>query len=397
MANLRRIGFTAAVMLAAMLFLPAPAGGESAADITGRCTMKAGSGAASFAKCRDRNYRTYWQSANGNGATIEVTVPEGETASGVMVQWYEHPHAWGLQLKNDEGQWEDAVHSEGSFLAEWLPLPEGTVSFRIANAPGEKRHFNLAELRIFGAGDMPGEAQMWQPSAEKADLMLVVAHPDDEVLWFGGALPTYAGQEKKNCQICMLVPSMPYRRLELLDCLWTCGVRQYPVWGGFPDAFSGSLKKQYTRWNKSRLYEVVTEWIRRFRPDVVLTHDLGGEYGHGGHRACADAVTHALTLAANRKKYPRSVREYGIWDVPKCYVHLYPENSIEMDWREPLPAFDGRTSFDIAEEAFRCHISQQSTDYRVEDTGPTSCTRFGLYRSLVGEDMEKDDFFENIP
>ncbi len=68
-----------------------------------------------------------------------------------------------------------------------------------------------------------------------------------------------------------------------------------------------------------------------------------------------------------------------------------------MDWRQPLEAFGGRTSFEIAEEAFRCHVSQQHTRYRVEDFGAGDCSLFGLYRSLVGEDIEKNDFFENLP
>jgi len=140
----------------------------------------------------------------------------------------------------------------------------------------------------------------------------------------------------------------------------------------------------------------VTEWIRRFKPSVLLTHDINGEYGHGAHRVCADAVMHCLSLAANEKKFPGSAKEYGVWDVPKCYIHLYPENVLDMDWRQPLNAFGGKTSFEVAEEGFAKHISQQVTRYKVEDSGPWDCSLFGLYRSLVGEDLAKDDFFEHI-
>ena len=382
-------------MLALAAFL-AFAGAETAVDITARCSFNAGSGRKTFSSCKDRNYKTYWRSANGDKAYVQVTVPAGETASGVMVQWYEHPHAWGLQIQDKNGKWVDAGHTDGSYLAEYLPLPEGTTVFRVANAPGEKKHFNLMELRVYGAGDLPPEVQVWEPSAEKADLMLLVAHADDEVLWFGGTLPTYAGESGKICQVCVLVPSMPYRRLELLDCLWTCGVRQYPVWGGFRDAFSGTLAKQYKHWSKNRVYETVTGWIRRFQPDVLLTHDVSGEYCHGAHRVCADATMHCLKLAADPNKYAASVKEYGIWDVPKCYIHLYRQNELDMDWRQPLSAFGGKTSFEVAEEGFRRHVSQQVTDYRVEDWGPWDNSLFGLYRSLVGDDILKNDFFENI-
>ena len=393
-------GFLAMLISAFLLsgLIPFPsAKAETAADITLRCTLKPGSGSRSFSKCKDRNYRTSWTSAGGSKAWIEVTAPKGESCSGVWLQWYDHPHAWAVQLPDESGKWKTLQETEGRFLSEFLPLPEGTTRFRIAQATGVSRKFTLAEVRVYSGGTIPREVQQWTPPAQKADLMLLAAHPDDEVLWFGGALPTYAGQQGKTCQVCMMVPTMPYRRLELLDCLWTCGVRNYPVWGKFPDSFSGSLSKQYKHWPKNRVYEIVTEWIRRFKPEVLLTHDVNGEYGHGGHRVCADAATHCLALAADEKKYPKSAEEYGIWDVPKCYLHLYPDHRVDMDWGQPLEAFDGKTSFEVAEDAFRCHTSQQETRYAVEDFGPGDCTLFGLYRSLVGEDVLKNDFFENLP
>ena len=387
---------TAAAAALGLVLLCALACAEPAADITASCKFNAGSGRKTFPYCRDRDYKTYWKTNNGDKCYVEVTVPAGQTAGGVMVQWYEHPHAWGVQVRSADGNWTDAGHTEGEYLTEYLSLPEGTTVFRVANAPGEKRHFNMTELRIYGEGDLPPEVQQWQPSAGKADLMLLVAHQDDEVLWFGGTLPTYAGEQGKTCQVCVLVPSMPYRRLELLDCLWTCGVKNYPVWAGFKDAFSFSLSKAYKHWNKNRVYQVVTGWIRRFQPDVLLTHDLQGEYGHGAHRVCADAVMHCLERSADKTKYPGSAKEYGTWEVPKCYIHLWKDNVIDMDWRQPLDAFGGKTSFEVAEEGFRCHVSQQATDYHVEDWGPWDNSLFGLYRSTVGPDEEKNDFFENL-
>ena len=385
----------ATLLIVAVSILTAAACAETARDITKECQFKAFSGKKSFPGCLDRNYNTYWRSDNGKGACIQVSVPAGETASGVTVQWFEHPHAWGVQIQDAEGNWIDAGHTVGQYLTDYLPLPEGTSYFRVTNAPEEKRHFNLMELRIWSAGTLSPEVQQWEPPAEKADLMLLVAHADDEVLWFGGALPLYAGEKGKICQVCMMVPSMPYRRLELLDCLWHCGVRNYPVWGGFRDTFSATLTKQYKAWNRKHVYDVVTEWIRRFRPEVLLTHDVQGEYGHGAHRVCADAAMQCVELAAKSDKYPGSAKKYGTWNVPKCYIHLYRENVIDMDWRQPLAAFAGKTGFEVAEEGFRCHKSQQKTDYHVEDWGPWDNSLFGLFRTLVGPDEAKNDFFEH--
>ena len=392
----RGIALLLLVLLFGLLPTASPAEDAEAAEITSLCTLAPASAKKDFKKCTDGSYKTYWRSNGGKGAAVTVDVPAGEYASGVWIQWYEHPRAVSLQVQDLSGAWVECARSEGVYLSDYLPLPELTASFRIANAEGISSPLNIAELHVFGAGSLPARVQVWNPPAEKADLLLIAAHPDDEILWFGGMLPTYAGEQGKVCQVAMMVPSLPRRRLELLDGLWTCGVTNYPVWSYFRDSFSLSLKDQYTRWDKAGVYKQVTTWIRRFKPEVLATHDLGGEYGHGAHRVCADAVTHCLADAANKKKYPDSAREYGVWDVPKCYLHLYEENVVDLDWRVPLSHFGGKTGFDVAVEAFRCHVSQQHTEYSVEDSGPCDCSLFGLYRSLVGPDVQKEDLFENL-
>ena len=394
----KRLKWAGWLVFALMTALCFSAAADAARDITAECDFAPVSKKKDFAAALDRNYRTYWNSSGGKGAAVDVTLPEGEEAGGVWFQWYEHEHAVALQVKDAAGEWQEVGATKGQFLSEYLPLPEGTAEFRITNPKSAKRSapIPLAEIHVYSRGEMPPEVQIWNPPAEKADLMLLAGHPDDELLWFGGVLPTYAGVEKKAVQVCIMVPTLPRRRLEELDGLWTCGVRNYPCFGFFRDSFTLSLSDQYDRWSKEGVYKIVTGWIRRFKPDVVITHDFNGEYGHGAHKACADAVVHALDLATNPKKYKESYQEYGGWDVPKCYIHLYAENVIDFDWRIPLEEFGGKTAFDVATEAFACHISQKDTEYAVEDFGPCDCSLFGLYRSLVGPDTAHNDLFENI-
>lgn len=56
----------------------------------------------------------------------------------------------------------------------------------------------IGELYVYGAGEVPSEVQRWGMPSGKMDMMLIVAHPDDELLWFGGTIPYYAGQLNKN-------------------------------------------------------------------------------------------------------------------------------------------------------------------------------------------------------
>ena len=81
--------------------------------------------------------------------------------------------------------------------------------------------------------------------------------------------------------------------------------------------------------------------------------------------------------------------------MPKTYLHLYPENQITVDARVPLNKFGGKTAFDIAEEAYLKHESQQwmwfyVTDGAPEDNRGLNCTIFGLYRTMVGADTGND-------
>ena len=85
------------------------------------------------------------------------------------------------------------------------------------------------------------------------DLLLLVAHPDDELLWFGGLLPTYAGERGVRVQVAYLVPATPLRRLEMLDALWQCGVKRYPLFAGMRDVRANTLEGQYKKWNRARL------------------------------------------------------------------------------------------------------------------------------------------------
>ena len=342
----------------------------------------------------DRNYKTRWTSGRGQNAYLEVSLPESAPCGTVYIQWYETPIPFRI-MTQENGQWVTLCEKTECYYNAAVTLPSPQTRFRICPAEGCNERMVICEIHLYAPGEVPGNVQFWQPTVEKADLMLLVCHPDDEVLWFGGALPTYAGEQKKDVLVCVMVLTMPYRRCELLDSLWTCGVRTYPIWGGLGDKYSTSLKKQYTMWSETRLLKKVTGWYRQYKPTVVLTHDIRGEYGHGGHRVCADLCIKALALSADAKYDPSSAKEWGLWDVPKLYVHLYDKGVIEMPWDTPLSAFGGKTGFEVAKEAFKCHVSQQSTDYAVRNTGSCTCTRFGLYRSLVGEDTEKNDFFEN--
>ena len=151
------------------------------------------------------------------------------------------------------------------------------------------------------------------------------------------------------------------------------------------------------RWGHEVTVSAIVALIRRFEPEVVVTHDLDGEYGHGAHRATALCTLEAVSAAADGTLFPESADLYGAWQVKKLYLHLYDTGTVTMDWRVPLAAFDGQTALDVANEAYAMHVSQQEYHQNVYDSGDFSSAEFGLAYTTVGQDAAGGDFFENIP
>ena len=376
-------------LMVLLVAMAAPALAEEARDITRDCTLTAGGKKTKSQPMTDRSYLTYYELKKGG--VLEAESRE-EDISGVFLQFYDRSCSVEIYAELD-GEWRMVAEGAGLHLSDWFPLPEGTRKVRIINT-GKARMF-LAELTIYGEGSRPARAASWR-DLDKADMMLLVAHPDDELLWFGGLLPTYAGERGLQVQVAYLVPSTPRRRLELLDGLWTCGVDAYPLFGGMRDARSDTLKGQYKLWKKSTVLGRVVEMIRRVEPEVLITQDENGEYGHGAHRVCADVCKLAVEQAADATKYTDSAKAYGAWQVKKLYIHLYGENQLRLNWREPLSAFDGRDSYTVACEALACHVSQVKHGWAMEEGGEMDNSLFGLYYSAVGEDVLCDDLMENI-
>ena len=238
--------------------------------------------------------------------------------------------------------------------------------------------------------------QRWEPQLERADLLVLVAHPDDELLWMGGAIPYYTIEREMDVAVAYMTCASALRRSEMLNGLWTAGIRHYPYIGGFKDKRMPDMNASYRLWGgKEKVEEYVVSLYRRLRPQVVLSHDLRGEYGHPAHIMTARAAKAALDSAADSGRFAQGASQYGAWDVPKLYLHLYTENTIYMDWQRPLASLDGATSLDASRAAFDRHRSQRAK-FSVEVEGRHSAARFGLVRSLVGDDEYKNDFFENI-
>ncbi len=290
--------------------------------------------------------------------------------------------------------------SETSYLHQFIELG-GEKSFKIEYS--EKAC--IADVWAFETKKTPDWVQKWQ-DLEQADIMVCPTHSDDDQLYFAGMIP-WCVAEGYDVQVVYLTNHFNThdRPHELLDGLWTCGLKYYPVISEFPDLYCTSLEEAegvfgiagYDGDDFSKFY---LDLFEKYRPLVVACHDVNGEYGHGAHMLNAKTVMSAVEKAA----------EDGIWDVPKTYVHLWQENSTFFNWDEPLEYFGGKSAFEVSQEAFGCHKSQHQFEslynwlYGREGTPITKASqigiyspcRYGLYRSTVGEDRTENGLFDNL-
>ena len=380
-----------ALVLLSTLFL-ACALAQEAENLTDSCIIT--SPGKESAAVHDGAYTSFWQSKTGERPYLEFETPEGKSAQYLYICFAEMPTSWAIEEEID-GEWMPFIEGTQDYVHVLLEL-NGKTHFRLVETSGKKTYLKINEVYVFGEGDLPDWVQRWQPTPEKADLLLLVAHPDDELIFFGGTIPTYAAERGMNVVVAYMSYSNTTRRSELLNGLWHMGLRQYPVIGDFADVYMKTLDAAYSGWHKSNSRAYITELIRRYKPEVMLTHDINGEYGHGAHRLCADAAKYCVSHANDADYMPQSAEKWGTWQVKKLYLHMGQENTMTMDWRVPLASMSGKTGLELAQEAYAFHVTQQSTSFTVTDEGRTGNAKFSLIASTVGNDIVGGDFFENI-
>ena len=395
---------TALLLTLLMVLAASTACALEATDITGECKITNSSSKRKNTMMTDKKYTSYWEANKTKDPYIQAKAPEEQLIGGVYVCFGSLPDSWEIQVSEDGKKWETAAQGPAYYHA-WVPLEEPARYARVKVTTGKQFTLRVNEIFFLSEGDKPDWVQDWQPTPEKADIMFISTHPDDELIFFGGAIPTYAVEMQRDVVVAYYTRSNSTRSSELLNALWYMGVRTYPVIGTGSDKMYKQLDKAYSyvgNGSVARGKNTVNEWMvelyRKYKPEVVVTHDIDGEYGHAMHMMVSDAAYNAIALAANEDEYTDLTVAYGTWEVKKFYRHLWKENQIKFDWNVPLASMGGATGLELADSAFEIfHKTQETSGQSVMTTGlEYDNGLFGLVYTTVGEDVQKNDFLENI-
>ena len=409
---MKSVFYRLALIMLCICLLPLNAfASETAVDITKNTTISA-TGYSSVGFLTDGDIKNY-KSSSGN-ATITL-----ENAAGMAGIYLLLDLEYGAYTITDNTTGKTATAGTHGMLHEYIDLVAAFGSTpKSVSLSFENGAVRLSEISVYAEGKLPESVQVWNaPYEGGADLVLFASHGDDDQLFFAGLLPLYAGEKELRVQVVYLTDHRNLtnsRTHEMLNGLWNVGVKAYPVFGEFADFRIDSLQGTYDEYaslgtSKEELQGFVVEQIRRFKPLVAVGHDINGEYGHGMHMVYADLLINALSITADGEQYPESAERYGTWEIPKLYLHLYEENAVTIDYDQPLDYFGGMTAFEVTQKrGYPCHESQQWTWFTGWINGKgTPITKasqitkynpceFGLYHSKVGEDVQKNDFFENV-
>ena len=362
------------------------------ASMTGDCRIDVTAGRK--ASLTDNDYSTAW-SPSAESDTVTVTLPEGKNGALVTLEWTRSPSSFTVALAGESGGAIRTIEeaNEGGMLSFAYDLTSDVRQIVISTPDTEN---GICELRVMEEGKVSPITQQWQPIEGKVDLMIFSAHQDDELLFFGGTIPYYVAQGK-NVVVVYMADCGRSRYAEALAGLWACGLKNHPIFLNYTDRRLDDYEKTVDLWGLETTEAAIVELIRKYQPDVIVTHDINGEYGHNQHKLTSYAVRRAYWLAADPESYPASYETYGLWETKKLYIHLYESNQLTMTaYDEPMEELNGLTPTQVATIGYSKHVSQQKY-FSMENHGVRYDNRlYGLISTTVGDDVEHNDFFENI-
>jgi LmbE family N-acetylglucosaminyl deacetylase len=261
-------------------------------------------------------------------------------------------------------------------------------------------------------------------------LLCVLAHPDDESLGVGGTIARYTAE---GVEVSLLMSTRGQRgwqgKAEENPGLTTLGeIRERELEAAaevfrlkelaFLDYLDGDLDQA----DPAKVIAEIASYVRRIRPQVVVTFPPDGGYGHPDHIAVCQFTTAALALASNPDYEPQlgqshqvSKLYYRVWsrEEQAVYEMAFGDMVFEVDgvlrssvgWDDWAITtwVDTEAYWPTVWQAISCHQSQLKEYQKLanlpEDHHKAlwGCQRFyRVYSTVNGGRHVESDLFEGL-
>jgi mycothiol S-conjugate amidase len=219
--------------------------------------------------------------------------------------------------------------------------------------------------------------------------MTVHAHPDDEVVFTGGTLALYhergvrtvlvtaTNGEEGEIHAPELDPDEArpqlgaIRREELHQACEILGIDHLEMLDYRDSGMAGTeANARVDNFHNANLDEVTARLVglvRRYKPEILVTYDENGAYGHPDHIKCNDITREAFEKSGDPAFHPEMGEPwqplklyYTAWadDVWKKVREMYVERGLKFPWDDEEQKPDEDPEHETIEEAVAEHVEE---------------------------------------
>ncbi len=231
----------------------------------------------------------------------------------------------------------------------------------------------------------------------------IFAHPDDEVFAAGGVMAKYGSQGAHAVLLCatrgevgeisdpaLATPETlaDVRTLELEKAVAALGIDELHFLGFRDSGMVGTPENEDERsLNKADPDEAmrrIVRLMRQVKPDVVITHDPTGGYGHPDHIAVCKHVSAAFAVVGDATQYPETG---DAWQPARLYYQVVPKSFFNMMYQQMVAAGVDTSQWDrLGFEKMGVEDDEITHMVDVTDQYEQKIAAFDAHKTQFGED-----------
>lgn len=187
--------------------------------------------------------------------------------------------------------------------------------------------------------------------SEPLTLMIVHAHPDDECISTGGIITKYSEEGVRVVLVIatrgeegeIVVPELDlpqvraqfgrFRTAELEESAIILGVSELEILGyrdsGMVDTPSNSHPDCMHQADPDEVTGRLVKLVRHYKPQVLISYNEFGGYGHPDHIACHKGTVAAFDAAGDASRYSEAGEA---WTPSKLYYTCSPRTAMRAAW-----------------------------------------------------------------